>query len=96
MELIEVIAKAHFENPKTGAVTRKQRLRIGKQLAEYLEGLGLVDFVNPPQAVVINAPKIEPVILGGDEQSTLSQLGQASQETIATPFRRGRRRKTNE
>ena len=56
----------------------------------------MVDFVNPPQAVVINTPKIEPVTLGGDEQSTLSQLGQASQEAIATPFRRGRRRKTNE
>jgi len=47
MELVEVVAKAHFENPQTGAVARKQRLRIAKPLAEYLDSLGLIAFVNP-------------------------------------------------
>jgi hypothetical protein len=96
MELIDVIARVHFENPKTGSVSRKQRLRIIKPLAEYLAGLGLVDFINPPQAVVREYPKTEPESLGGDEPSTLSQPVQALPETIATPFRRGRRRKNSE
>ena len=96
MELIDVIAKAHFENPQTGAVSRKQKLRIGKPLAEYLASLDLVDFVNPPQAAVREYPKTEATDLGGDEPSMSSQQAQASQPETATVFRRGRRRKTAE
>ena len=95
MELIDVIAKAHFENPQTGAVSRKQKLRIGKQLAEYLASLDLVDFVNPPQAAVREYPKTEATDLGGGEPSTLSQQDQVLPEPTATVFRRGRRRKTD-
>lgn len=96
MELIDVIARVHFENPKTGSVSRKQRLRIGKQLATYLADLGLVDFLNPPQAVVREYPKTEPESLGGDEPSTFVQPAQASPEATVTLSRRGRRRKTSE
>lgn len=95
MELIDVIAKAHFENPQTGAVSRKQKLRIGKELAEYLSSLGLVDFVNPTQAAVREYPKTVATDLGGDEPSTSSQPDQASQSETAKVFRRGRRRKTD-
>jgi hypothetical protein len=96
MELIDVIAKAHFENPNLGAVARKQRLRIGKPLAEYLVGLELVDYANPPKAVVTESPKTEAADLGGDEPSTSSQPDQASQEETVSTSRRGRRRKTGE
>lgn len=96
MELIDVIAKAHFENPNLGAVSRKQRLRIGKPLAEYLASLDLVDYVNPPQAAVKESPKIEATDRGGDEPSTSSQPDQAYEEAIVSPFRRGRRKKTDE
>lgn len=96
MELIDVIARVHFENPKTGSISRKQRIRIGKPLADYLAGLGLVDFLNPPQAVVREYPKTEPASLGGDEPSTLLQPAQALTDTTVTLSRRGRRRKTSE
>ena len=96
MELIDVIAKAHFENPQTGAVSRKQKLKISKQLAEYLASLDLVDFVNPPMAAVREYPKTEATDLGGGEPSTLSQQDQVSQDKIATVFKRGRRKKTEE
>lgn len=95
MELIDVVARAHFENPQTGAVSRKQKLRIGVQLAEYLASLELVDYLNPPKAAVREIPKTEATDLGGDEPSTLSQQAQVSHEQTATVFRRGRRRKTD-
>lgn len=96
MELIDVIARAHFDNPKVGAVTRKQRLRIGKDLAEHLAALDLIEYVNPPKTEVKEYPKIEATDLGGDEPSMLSQPDQASVEETATVFRRGRRKKTAE
>ena len=96
MELIDVVAKAHFENPQTGAVARKQKLRITRVLAEYLASLDLIDFINPRQAAVREYPKTEPEDLGGGEPSTLSQPDQVSPEPTAKVLRRGRRRKTEE
>lgn len=96
MELVDVVAIAHFENSQTGAVARKQRLRIGKPLAQYLESLGLVAFVNPPVTAVKESPKIEATDLGGGEPSTLSPQAPVSQSETAKVFRRGRRKKTDE
>jgi len=96
MELIEVIAKSHFEDTRIGAVSRKQRLRIGKQLAEQLVDLGLVDYLNPPQAVVIENHKTEPEVVGGDEPSMSLPPEQALPEVTARLFRRGRPKKTSE
>lgn len=96
MELIDVIARVHFENPKTGSVSRKQRLRIGIQLATYLADLGLVDFLNPPQAVVREYTKTGPESLGRDEPSTLLQPDQVLPEATVKLSRRGRRRKISE
>jgi hypothetical protein len=96
MEIVDIVAKAHFEDSRVGAVARKQRLRVARPLAEYLESLGLVDFVNPTQAVVIQSPKTEPESLGGDEPLALSPPAQASQEQTATVSRRGRRKKAGE
>jgi hypothetical protein len=95
MELIDVVAKAHFENPQTGAVARKQRMRIDVHLAQYLEALGLIDYVNPPVAAVREYPKTEAVDLGGDVPSTWSQPEAASLSETVTTFRRGRRRKAD-
>jgi hypothetical protein len=96
MELIEVIANSHFEDSRIGAVSRKQRLRIGKELAVQLVSLGLVEYANPQKAAVAETPKIDPVVVGGDEPSMSLPQEQASQEETATLFRRGRRKKTSE
>lgn len=96
MELIDVISLAHFDDPRVGAVSRKQRLRIPVNVAEHLVSLGVVQYVNPIPAAVIETPKIEPVLVGGDEPSTSLQPEPVSLDPTASLFRRGRRKKTSE
>lgn len=96
MELIEVIARTHFSDSRIGSVSRKQRIRIPKDVAEHLISLDLVEYLNPIKAVVESPVKIEATELGGDEPSTLSQPEPVLQEETATLFRRGRRKKTSE
>ena len=96
MQLIDVIAKAHFEDTRIGSVTRKQRLRISADLADYLFGMGLIDYVNPPQAVAIENAKTEATDLGGDEPQSLSQPEPALPSETVKVFRRGRRSKMGE
>ena len=96
MELIEVIAKSHFEDSRIGAVSRKQRLRIPKELAEFLVKLDLVDYINPPLALVKQPPQTEATDAGGDELPSWSPPEQVLPETTAPLFRRGRRKKTGE
>jgi hypothetical protein len=96
MEMIDVIAKAHFDDSRLGSISRKQRLRIQKALAQHLADLGLVDLVDPPQAVAVSTPKTEPEVVGGGAPSTLSPPALVSDESTATLFRRGRRKKTSE
>lgn len=96
MELIEVVARTHFSDSRIGSVSRKQRIRLPKDVAEHLVLLELVDYLNPPVAVVKQTPKIEAASLGGDEPSMSSQQDQVSQEETATLFRRGRRKKSSE
>ena len=96
MELIEVIAKSHFEDSRIGAVSRKQRLRIPKELAEFLVNLDLVDYINPPLALVKQPPQIEAADTGGDELPSWSPPELVSQSQTAQTLRRGRRKKTVE
>jgi hypothetical protein len=96
MQLIEVISLAHFEDTRIGSVTRKQRLRISADLADHLFGMGLIQYANPQQAVVIESPKTEATDLGGDAPQSLSQPERVSQSETATLPRRGRRKKTGE
>jgi hypothetical protein len=96
MQLIEVISLASFEDTRIGSVTRKQRLRISADLANYLHGIGLIKYVNPPQAVVIESPKTEATDLGGDAPQSLSQPEPASPSETVKVSRRGRRKKTGE
>jgi hypothetical protein len=96
MELIEVIAKSHFEDSRIGAVSRKQRLRIPKELAEFLINLDLVTYVNPPQAVVKHTPQIVATDAGGDEPQSWSPPAQVLQKETVQLLKRGRRKKTDE
>lgn len=90
MELVEVVALAHFEDTRIGAVSTKQRTRIPKPIAEQLIGLGLVKYANPTQAVVKEPVKTEVAVDGGDEPLESLPQGQALPEPIATFSRRGR------
>lgn len=90
MELVEVIALAHFEDTRIGAISTKQRTRVPKHIAEQLIGLGLVKYANPTQTVVKEPVKTEAVVDGGDEPLLLPPQGQALSEPIATLSRRGR------
>lgn len=96
MELIEVIAKSHFEDTRIGAVSRKQRLKIPKELAEFLVNLDLVAYANPTPAVVKVTPQIEATDAGGDEPPLWSPPVQVSQKETVQLLKRGRRKKMDE
>jgi hypothetical protein len=91
MELVEVISRAHFENPQTGAVSRKQRLRIGVELAKYLKSLDLIDYANPTVTVAKTTAKTEVENLGGGAPSMLLPQAPVLPEQIAPTLPRGRR-----
>lgn len=93
-EIVDVIAKAHFSDARIGAVGRKQRLRIPKQLAEYLVSLDMVDFVNPPVVATQEILSIEPAESGVEQPSAVSQPAQVLLEQTAKPSRRGRKKTT--
>lgn len=67
MEIVDVIATAHFSDTRVGAVSRKQRIRLAAPLAEELFGLGLIQYANPPMAAPQNPPPTEALADGGDE-----------------------------
>ena len=95
-EIVDVIAKAHFFDERIGAVGRKQRLRIPKQLAEYLVSLDMVDFVNPQQVAPQEPNSTEPVESGVEQPSAVLQPAQALPEQTAKPSRRGRKKTAGE
>jgi len=84
MELVEVVATAHFTNTRIGAVSRKQRLRLPVMLAEELESLSLVKTLNPHSTTAADPRQTAPQVVGGGESSASSPADQASPETTAT------------
>jgi len=84
MELVEVVATAHFTNTRIGAVSRKQRLRLPVMLAEELESLSLVKPLNPHSTTAADPRQTAPQVVGGGESSASSPADQASPETTAT------------
>lgn len=84
MELVEVVATSHFTDTRIGAVSRKQRIRIARPLAEELASLGLVTFLHPTAATAVPAQSTAPLGDGVGESPALSPAGQASPETTAT------------
>ena len=95
-EIVDVIAKAHFFDERIGAVGRKQRLRIPKQVAEYLVGLDMVDYVNPTVVAPQEIQSTEPVENGVEQPSVALQPDPVSQEQTATSSRRSKRKKAGE
>lgn len=82
MEIIEVVALAHFADTRVGSVSRKQKLRLPPMIAEQLEEMGLVARVNPPQATPTTPPSIAPQVAGGGE--SLASLPAAPASTAPT------------
>jgi hypothetical protein len=79
MELVEVIAIAHFEDSRIGALSRKQRTKIPLPVAEQLVDMGLVAYVNPPVAVAQENPLTDP------QQDGVEQLSESSQAEQVSP-----------
>lgn len=84
MEMIEVIATAHFTDTRFGAVSRKQKLRLSLEAAEHLEELGLVQRVNPTSATANVPHSTAPQDVGGGESPVLSPAAPVLPRGIAT------------
>lgn len=83
MEIIEVVALAHFADTRVGSVSRKQKLRLAPQIADQLEEMGLVARVNPPQATPTTPPSIAPQVAGGGESLASLPAAPASPASTA-------------
>lgn len=83
MEIVDVIATAHFSDTRVGAVSRKQKIRIAAHLAEELFGLGLIQHANPTQAAPANPLPTEALAAGGEESPALLPAAPASEQKIA-------------
>jgi hypothetical protein len=83
MEMVDIVATSNFVNSKIGSVTRKQRLRVSKVLAEEFISLGIAK-LNPLMTVCRNQPALtEPPGDGGGELSASLQVAQASPKQTA-------------
>lgn len=82
VEIVDVVATSHFDDPRIGSVSRKQRLRIAKPLANYLHDLGVIRYLDET-AEEKKSDLTDPQGGGGDEQSALSPAGPASQKKTA-------------
>lgn len=84
MEIVEVVALAHFADTRVGSVSRKQKLRLNPVLAEQLEEMGLVARVNPPQATAIAPQPTAPLGAGGGESLVSSPAAPVSTDLTAS------------
>lgn len=84
MELIEVVALAHFSDTRVGSVSRKQRMKLPLPLVEQLEELGLVQRANPQAASANASQPTAPLGAGGGASPALSPAAQASPARTAT------------
>jgi hypothetical protein len=96
MELIEVICKAHFEDTRIGAVSRKQVVRVPIHVAKELASLDLVTIKDPLPAVSQVQPRIEVALDGGEEPPMSLPEAQVSISETPKPSRRGRRTRVDE
>ena len=77
MEMVDIVATSNFINSQVGSVSRKQRLRVPRPLAEEFLNLGLVQ-LNPLVTVCRNQPLLAgPLGAGGDKLSVLSPAAPA-------------------
>jgi len=90
MELVDVIALAHFSDTRIGALSRKQRIAIPSHVAEELVQLGVVKYLNPPLTVAQKPSQIAPAADGGELLSVSSPVAQASPRKTRKLPRKGK------
>lgn len=83
MEMIEVVALAHFTDTRVGSASRKQKLRLPVDLAEQLESIGLVQRINPTAATASAPQSTAPQDVGGGESPASLPAAPASPSTTA-------------
>ena len=84
MEMIEVVALAHFTDTRVGSASRRQVLRLPLEVAEQLESIGLVQRTNPTAATASAPPSTAPQDVGGGESPASSPAAPASPSKTAT------------
>ena len=84
MELVEIIALAHFDDSRVGSVSKKMRLKVPSVVADDLESIGLVQILNPPVARAPKSPLIAPLVDGQGVSPVLLQAAQVSPRQTAT------------
>ena len=69
MEMVDILATSNFVNSKIGSISKKQRLRVPRPLAEEFIKLGIAK-LNPLMTVCRNQPQLTaPQVDGGGELS---------------------------
>ena len=84
MELVEIIALAHFEDSRIGSVSKKMRLKVPSVVADDLESIGLVQILNPRVATAPRSASIVPPVVGQGVSPVLLQADQVSPRKIAS------------
>lgn len=84
MELVEIIALAHFDDSRIGSVSKKMRLKVPSVVADDLESIGLVQILNPRVATAPRSASIVPPVVGQGVSPVLLQADQVSPRRIAT------------
>ena len=84
MELVEIIALAHFDDSRIGSVSKKMRLKVPSVVADDLESIGLVKILNPSVARAPKSPLIAPLVDGQGVSPVLLQAAQVSPRQIAS------------
>lgn len=84
MEMIEVIALAHFTDSQVGSASRKQKLRLPLGVVERLESFGLVQRTNPKVATASAPQSTAPQGVGGGESPALLPAAPVSPSATAT------------
>ena len=84
MEMIEVVALAHFTDTRVGSASRRQVLRLPLEVAEQLESIGLVQRTNPTAATASAPQSTAPQDVGGGESPALLPAAPVSPNKTAT------------
>lgn len=84
MELVEIIALAHFDDSRIGSVSKKMRLKVPSVVADDLESIGLVQILNPRVATAPRSASIVPPVVGQGVSPVLLQADQVSPRKIAS------------
>ena len=84
MELVEIVALAHFDDSRIGSVSKKMRLRVPSVVADDLHSIGLVEILNPTLASAQSVPMTAPQVVGRGVSPVLLQADQVLPRKIAT------------